>query len=71
MRTRTIVVAALAGLSALAMASCLATEKSYGSGAIVGRYNGFELAADMPEGVSVVDVTRAADACFRSTDMWC
>lgn len=65
MRTRTTVVAILAALSALAMASCLATEKSYGTGAIVGRYNGFELVADMPEGVSVADVTQAADQVFQ------
>ena len=65
MRTRTVVALTLAALSALTMASCLATEKSYGTGAIVGRYNGFELTAEMPEGVSVADVTRAADAVFQ------
>ncbi|MEK6700922.1 MAG: hypothetical protein AABZ53_01555 [Planctomycetota bacterium] len=65
MRTRSIGVAVLAALSALSMASCLATEKSYGSAGVVGRYNGLELVADLPEGVSVADVTHAADAVFR------
>ncbi len=55
----------LAAALALALASCRTTEKSYGTTEIVGRYNGVELAADLPASVSVAQVIQAAQAAFE------